>query len=87
MKAIWPKSPPKLVASALSGHSALGLAVGALMYILCLSGTLVVFTPDAERWEQVSMPEYDTVTPEAVQKLAQTMVERREKPPANIFLY
>jgi len=43
---------PKLVKSSLSSHSWMGLLVGGLMYIICLSGTLVVFYEEIERWEQ-----------------------------------
>ena len=40
-KSIWPKIPSKFVSSMLAGHSALGLAFAALMYVLCISGTLL----------------------------------------------
>ena len=45
-------------ASSLKAHSWLGLFVGALMYLICLSGTIAVYYEELERWEQPSAPEY-----------------------------
>lgn len=56
---------PKLVKSSLSSHSWLGLFVGGLMYIICLSGTLVVFYEEIERWEQPNV--YESMTFDAQQ--------------------
>ncbi|HWK54979.1 MAG TPA: PepSY-associated TM helix domain-containing protein [Hyphomicrobiales bacterium] len=42
----------KLVKSSLTSHSWLGLALGGLMYLICLSGTLTIFYEEIERWEQ-----------------------------------
>lgn len=58
-------SPP-LVRNALSGHSWLGLLTGALMYLICLTGTLAVFYPYFERWEQPEVPEYRQLAPPLV---------------------
>ncbi len=49
---------PGLVRDALSAHSWLGLMVGALMYLICLSGALLVFQTELERWEQPAVPEF-----------------------------
>ncbi|MEX1198821.1 MAG: PepSY-associated TM helix domain-containing protein [Pseudohongiellaceae bacterium] len=58
--------PPSLVRNALSGHSWLGLLTGALMYLICLSGTLVVYYQYLERWEQPNVPEYRQLAPTLV---------------------
>lgn len=59
--------PPKFVRAMLAGHSALGLAFAALIYVVCLSGTLSVFMHELLRWEQPDAPIVATsVTPEAV---------------------
>ncbi|NKB38721.1 MAG: PepSY domain-containing protein [Gammaproteobacteria bacterium] len=52
--------PPALVKSALGGHKWVGLLCGALMYVVCLSGTLAVFYQEFERWEQANIPESAT---------------------------
>ncbi|HVZ04071.1 PepSY-associated TM helix domain-containing protein [Hyphomicrobium sp.] len=46
----------KFVQAMLAGHSALGLAFAALIYIVCLTGTLSVFLPEFHRWEQPNAP-------------------------------
>ena len=48
---------PALIKSALASHSWLGLFVGGLMYVICLSGALLVFHPELEQWEQAFAPE------------------------------
>lgn len=60
--------PPKIVKSSLSSHSWLGLLVGGLMYIICLSGTVVVFYEEIERWEQPDVEESITVDPQALEQ-------------------
>lgn len=55
--------PPPLVKSSLSAHSWLGLMLGGLMYIICLSGTITIFYEEIERWEQPAAEEYRAVDP------------------------
>lgn len=45
------------VRQSLAGHSWLGVMAGALMYLVCLSGTLAVFYEEFERWKQPYAPE------------------------------
>lgn len=47
---------PAFVRAMLAGHSALGIAFAALIYIVCLSGTLAVFLHELYRWEQPDAP-------------------------------
>ena len=44
------------VKRAIAGHSWLGLVSGALMYLICLSGSLLVFSSEIEQWEQPDAP-------------------------------
>lgn len=53
---MWPKIPPGFVKAVLAGHSALGLFFAALLYIVCLTGTLVVFHQETGTWEQPGAP-------------------------------
>ena len=55
---------PDFVRAMLAGHSALGLAFAALIYVVCLSGTLSVFVQELQRWEQPDRPLVE-VTPGA----------------------
>jgi uncharacterized iron-regulated membrane protein len=58
---------PDFVRAMLAGHSALGLAFAALIYVVCLSGTLAVFLHEFQRWEQPGAPILERApAPEAV---------------------
>lgn len=68
-KPVWPKIPARFVSSMLAGHSALGLAFAALMYVLCISGTILVPTAELERWENPTVPITKEMPPEAIIRL------------------
>ena len=58
---------PDFVRAMLAGHSALGLAFAALIYVVCLSGTLTVFLHEFQRWEQPDAPVLERApTPESI---------------------
>lgn len=58
---------PQFVQAMLAGHSALGLAFAALIYIVCISGTVAVFVHEFSRWEQPNTPLVSApLTPEAI---------------------
>ncbi len=82
----WPKMPARLVARMLAGHTALGLALSALLYIVCLSGTLVVFHNEFSRWEQPGAPEFQTVSADTLQALYASTLTRFEDTPDQITL-
>jgi len=82
----WPKMPARFVARMLAGHTALGLALSALLYIVCLSGTLVVFHNEFARWEQPVVAETEDVTPQSLQNLLGNVLARFEETPDRITL-
>ena len=47
---------PDFVRAMLAGHSALGLAFAALIYVVCISGAMSVFLFELQRWEQPNAP-------------------------------
>ncbi|WP_082441786.1 PepSY-associated TM helix domain-containing protein [Sphingomonas sp. Leaf33] len=63
---------PGLVQRALGGHAALGLLAGALLYLIALSGMLVVIHERWQRWEQPAVAETPAMTPTAVQAAVAT---------------
>ncbi len=72
----WPTLPPRLVANLLAGHSAIGLAFGALIYLVCLTGALAVFVDELKLVEApgpaisaLAPGALDTAMAEAVQRL------------------
>lgn len=56
------------VSAVLAGHSALGLAFSAVIYLICLTGSVVVFVEELERWEQPEAPRVVAVAPEVIDK-------------------
>ncbi|MEA1650945.1 PepSY-associated TM helix domain-containing protein [Nitrospirillum sp. BR 11164] len=64
------------VQSSLAGHSALGLGLGALIYIVCLSGAVAVFADDLSRWEWAGTPETAALAPEVVDQALATGLAR-----------
>ncbi|PIC00871.1 PepSY domain-containing protein [Caulobacter sp. X] len=78
-KPIWPKIPAEFVRAMLAGHSALGLAFAALIYLVCFSGSIAVFTQEFERWEQPAGPVLRAVSPHAVNAAVQDAVARNPK--------
>lgn len=62
-----PLLPPGFVAAVLKGHSGLGLAFAAILYLVCLTGTVAVFVHELERWENATAPRQQSVSPQAVQ--------------------
>jgi len=71
-----------IVKRALSAHAAMGLLAGALLYIVCLSGTLLVFFEEWQGFEQAAPPQMTDIEPDAVQLgIAAVMQTERGKPP------
>ena len=62
----WSPSPD-FVRAVLKGHSGLGLAFAAAIYLVCLTGTLAVFAYEFTRWENPAAPRLETASAEAVQ--------------------
>jgi uncharacterized iron-regulated membrane protein len=63
----WPLSPAT-VRAVLSGHGILGLAFAAIIYLVCLTGTLAVFANDVARWEQPNAPLITAFAPGALDR-------------------
>lgn len=61
-----PRRWTTLVGAVLAGHSALGLVFAALIYLICLTGTLAVFEREFQRWEQPDAPVVTSASDEAV---------------------
>lgn len=59
--------PAAFVRAVLKGHSSLGLAFAAAIYLVCLTGTLAVFAREFQRWENPHAPVVAVASPDAVQ--------------------
>ena len=49
-------SAGSLAKRSLQSHTWLGLVVSAVMFLICLSGTIAVLHKEFERWEQPNIP-------------------------------
>ncbi|WP_438951477.1 PepSY-associated TM helix domain-containing protein [Porticoccus sp.] len=80
----------RFVKIALSGHSGLGLALSALLYIVVFSGTVAVFYPEFERWEQPVVEEFTEWQPGAISRAVNAIMEREalrtDEPPDHLFI-
>jgi uncharacterized iron-regulated membrane protein len=76
-----------LVKRALGGHAAIGLLASALLYIIALTGTVIVIHDGWQRWEQPNVPEIATLSPAAVQSAINAAVAREVGKPATTHLY
>jgi uncharacterized iron-regulated membrane protein len=71
----WPTLPARLVANLLAGHSAIGLAFGALIYLVCLTGALAVFV-DELKLVEAPAPAIAALAPNALDTAAAEAVQR-----------
>lgn len=87
---MWSRLPPRFVARMLSGHAVVGLAASVLLYIVCLSGTVMVFHEEFERWEQPGAPEmapgFEEISPQTVQQVANHALARAEERPHHFYV-
>src|SRR5690606_34624892 len=68
--------PAGFVRAVLRGHSSLGLAFAALIYLICLSGSIAVFAHEFQRWESAGGPRVTAVSPHAVQRAFEGAIAR-----------
>lgn len=78
--------PSWLVKISLDSHSIVGITIGALMYIVCLTGTLLVFSEVWERFEQPHIPEFSQVEVGAYNQALNGFIERVGEPEKSIYL-
>ncbi|WP_444995895.1 PepSY-associated TM helix domain-containing protein [Aliikangiella sp. IMCC44359] len=80
------KPTVSFVKNSLSSHSWIGLCAGALMYLICLTGSLVVFYEEFERWEQPQIEEYSSYSPNLINKAFEQFLARVDKVPESLYL-
>ncbi|WP_084396650.1 PepSY-associated TM helix domain-containing protein [Henriciella aquimarina] len=78
-RAIWPKVPSRFVSAMLAGHSALGLAFAALIYIVCLSGTVLVVAHEIDRWENPDAPIIHSVDTDTLVRALDVGMDKAEQ--------
>ena len=80
------KPSNSLVKNSLNAHTWLGLTVGALMYLICLSGAIVVFFEEFERWEQPAIQEYSDYSHQQITKAVDQFTQKVDKVPESIYV-
>ncbi|WP_375210574.1 PepSY-associated TM helix domain-containing protein [Hyphomonas jannaschiana] len=85
-RTLWPRSSSVRVARSLAAHSILGLALGGLIYILAVTGTLSVFNREFQRWEQPAAPEMAVISPEAAEKAATAVFESEDPQTTHLYI-
>lgn len=76
-----------LVQRSLSAHAAIGLLASALLYVIAVTGTVLVFYAEWQRIEQPGAPEMAAVSPEAVQRAIENILASEKGRPATTHLY
>lgn len=71
--------PRRFVERMLAGHAGLGVTTVALLYILCLTGTLMVFHQEIVRWEQPGIAEFTAGQPINANKAARAALARADE--------
>ncbi|BDY04097.1 PepSY-associated TM helix domain-containing protein [Ferrimonas sp. YFM] len=67
-------------------HTRVGLLIAALLYILCLSGTLLVTQAEWERWQQPEVSEYSQLPAASGQRALDDFMEATEEVPERVWL-
>jgi uncharacterized iron-regulated membrane protein len=77
------------VQRSLSAHAAIGLIASALLYVVCLTGTVTVFYEEWQRLEQPNAPEMSSIAPDAVQTAVASVLasERGKKATEHLYVH
>ena len=83
-----PSAEPGIVKRALSGHAAIGLLAGALIYLIAVTGCMIVVHERWQRWEQPNIAETPVLSPAAAQaSLGAALAQERGSPKtAHLFI-
>lgn len=84
---IWPKASPERVNRALGAHSIVGVVLGALLYVLSLSGVLAVFESEIAWWEEPAAPQIAAMSPQAVDAAARAAAGMDMQPTSHLVVY
>jgi uncharacterized iron-regulated membrane protein len=81
------KTKSTFVQRALAGHAAIGLLACAILYIIALSGSIVVIHDRLQRWEQPSIAEMQALSPAAAQAGMIAALSLEQGKPRTTHLY
>ena len=75
-----------MIRNNLNAHRLFGVATAALLYLVCLSGTITVFFEELDRWEQSDVKEYHEFSPELASAAIQEYQQRLQRTPESIYI-
>ncbi|MEO9600162.1 PepSY-associated TM helix domain-containing protein [Parasphingorhabdus sp.] len=75
-----------LAKRALAAHHLLGIAISAVLYIICFSGMISVFKEEIQLWEQSGDQTVSSLSPEATQVAAQNGM-KADPTTAHVFIH
>ena len=78
--------PPNTVKSSLKSHSYIALWFSALLYLICLSGSIAVFFEEFERLEQPNISEYSNFPIENIQPAMDEYIQRLGQTPVATYI-
>jgi uncharacterized iron-regulated membrane protein len=78
---------PSTVKRGLSAHAAIGLIGGALLYLVCLTGTVLVLYEEWQRFEQPAAPEMASIEPAAVQRAVEAVLAGEDEPTTHLYVH
>lgn len=70
----------------LNAHSAIGLTVGAILYLICLSGTITVLEHEIERWQQPGIQEFNNMSASNIAIAANTFINETNSKPESLYV-
>ncbi|GAB5349709.1 PepSY-associated TM helix domain-containing protein [Alteriqipengyuania sp. 357] len=83
-----PKTDTTFVKRALSGHASIGLLAGALIYLIAITGAMIVVHDRWQRWEQPDLVETgEVLSPQAAQASLPQVLARESELPQTAHLY
>ena len=85
-RSIWPKSSKARVDRSLSAHSVMGLVISAILFIVCLSGTVAVFEDEIGWWENPASEPVASVSSETAQMTARNVLAAQPET-THLYLY
>lgn len=85
-KPLLSRVPADFVRAVLKGHSALGLAFAAIIYLVCLTGSIAVFATEFERWEHAAAPAARETSPQSVQRALRLAIARAEGEVEHVYI-
>ncbi len=74
------------VKASLSSHSLIGVSAGILLYIICLTGTIVVVAHYFERWQQPAVAEYSHYSHTTVNTAIDAFYTQTQSIPNSLYI-